>query len=106
MVSLGRVQATCNRTLYAEWEDIEYFGPLRNDLNFWLYQAETQFKLPNKLALSLSRAACSKRFDLLYFYLAGRMGPIDIQVGVFLSKFPIQNLVFLPFSHIRIWSFC
>jgi len=71
--------STCNTTLFKEWENKEYFGALRNDVKFWLYQAETQFKLPNKLALSLSRSACAKQFDLLYFYLAGRMGPIDIQ---------------------------
>lgn len=72
-------KSTCNREAYETWRQELYTGALVGDTTFWRYQTQRQFRLTNQLALELAVAACSKKFDLLYYYLAGRMGPIDIQ---------------------------
>ena len=73
------VNAECNQALYEEWKQQTYSGPLASDPTFWMYQTQTQFVLTKDLARQLAVAACTKDFDLLYYYLAGRVGPIDIQ---------------------------
>lgn len=72
-------ESTCDRAAYEAWRQELYTGALVGDPTFWRYQTQRQFRLTNQLALELAVAACSKKFDLLYYYLAGRMGPIDIQ---------------------------
>lgn len=77
---LPTASADCSRAKYEEWKKQEYIGPLASDSTFWRYQTQKkEIILTNYLALELSVAACTKEFDLLYYYLAGRMGPIDIQ---------------------------
>jgi len=71
----------CDISVYNTWKDQLYDGPLKYDATFWRYQAQTFFKLTNFLALELAVASCSREFDSLGFYLAGRMGPIYIQDG-------------------------
>lgn len=72
-------QADCDLDKYETWKNELYTGSLVADSNFWRYQTQRQIRLTNYLALELATAACQKKFDLLYYYLAGRMGPIDIQ---------------------------
>ena len=69
----------CDLEKYQEWREQRYQGVLGADPDFWRYQTQTEFVLTNALALDLAVASCVNDFDLLYYYLAGRMGPIDIQ---------------------------
>jgi hypothetical protein len=84
LITLASVYAqetsTCDLSAYQQWKNQEYIGPLASDASFWRYQTQRdEIKLTNFLAMELAVAACTKRFDLLYYYLAGKMGPIDIQ---------------------------
>lgn len=71
--------ADCDIEKYQEWREERYQGVLAADPTFWRYQTQTEFVLTNALALELAVASCVNDFDLLYFYLAGRQGPIDVQ---------------------------
>lgn len=74
-----RKLSSCNLTLYKEWLNERYDGVLAANSKFWLYQTQTQVVLNNFLALQNALTYCKRQFQLLYFYRAGRMGPINIQ---------------------------
>lgn len=70
----------CNLTKWEIWKSELYTGELSTDPDFWRYQTKTDvIFLTNFLALELAVSACVNHFDLLFFYLAGRMGPVDLQ---------------------------
>lgn len=70
----------CDLNKYNEWKSQVYNGPLSADATFWIYQTQKkEIFLTNYLALELAVTSCTRKFDQLYYYLAGRMGPIDIQ---------------------------
>ena len=69
----------CNLTLYTDWRNSIYLGPLASDPTFWRYQTQTEFILSNGLAMDLAVSKCDNHFQLLYKFLNGRNGPIDIQ---------------------------
>ncbi len=72
--------AECNLQAYEQWKDEIYTGELATVNSFWRYQTQSSsFPLKNGLAIQLAVSACVNDFDLLYYYLAGRVGPIDIQ---------------------------
>lgn len=73
------VNADCDIKKLDDWKAKEYEGVLSADPEFWRYQTVPQFRLTKGLALEMATAGCVNNFDLLYYYLAGRMGPIDIQ---------------------------
>ncbi len=73
------VPEKCNVTLYKLWKQETYYGQLSSDANFWRYQTQPQIVLTNELALELSLRGCKRLFSSLYYYKAGRMGPITIQ---------------------------
>lgn len=71
----------CNTTAFNDWKQLTYKGPLKTDSSFWRYQTQTFFVLNNGLALDLAVSACSRLFDNLMTFKAGRMGPVDIQTA-------------------------
>lgn len=72
--------AECNLQAYEQWKEEIYTGELATVDSFWIYQThQSSFPLKNGLAIQLAVSACVNDFDLLYYYLAGRVGPIDIQ---------------------------
>lgn len=74
-----KVSAECNLALYEAWKKETYTDPLSTQSSFWRYQTQTEFVLTKDLARQLAVSSCVNNFDLLYYYLAGRVGPIDIQ---------------------------
>jgi hypothetical protein len=73
-------ESTCDLAKYNEWKNQLYTGPLASDSTFWIYQTQKkEIFLTNYLALELAVTSCTRKFDQLYYYLAGKMGPIDIQ---------------------------
>ena len=79
-LQLHFVQSDCDLAKYEVWKEQQYFGQLASDSSFWIYQTQgKQIILTNYLASELALQQCKNQFDLLYYYLAGRMGPIDIQ---------------------------
>jgi len=77
-----KCSSECDKTKsYNNWKDSLYQGPLQFDATFWRYQAQTFFKLTNFLALELAITSCTREFDSLKYYQAGRMGPVYIQDG-------------------------
>lgn len=71
--------SSCNVTLYDQWKQQRYVGPLSSDTNFWIYQSQPQIVLTNGLALELVIIFCKRQFYHLITYKAGRMGPVSIQ---------------------------
>jgi hypothetical protein len=69
----------CDLQAYKTWFNKKYTGTLAADSAFWMYQTQTQITLSNGLAMGLAHSNCKRLFDSLYFYRAGRMGPISIQ---------------------------
>jgi hypothetical protein len=79
--SMGRVSGDCNLAKYQQWKSQLYTGPLVADSEFWRYQTQPDFLLTNFLATQLAVESCVRYFDLMYYYLAGRNGPVDIQTS-------------------------
>ena len=73
------LDSTCDLSAYNRWKNQQYFGVLSTDSSFWIYQTQPQIVLTNGLALDLSHTFCNRLFLSLYYYRAGRMGPINIQ---------------------------
>lgn len=73
--------SSCNLTLYQQWSSELYTGVLSSDVDFWIYQTQPQVVLTNGLALELVVIFCKRQFTHLYFYKAGKSGPITIQNG-------------------------
>lgn len=73
------VKTNCKLKAYENWKLIVYTGLLVADPTFWRYQTQPQLVLTNYLALELAIQECSRQFDSLTLYLAGRMGPVHIQ---------------------------
>ena len=65
----------CNVSRYSEWREIEYQGYLKTEPTFWRYQAQTQFKLTNGLALDFAVQKCKAKFTNLISFKSGRHGP-------------------------------
>lgn len=78
---LQKVDAVCNITAYEDWKLQTYTGILAVDSSFWIYQTQPQIVLTNELAQDLAVTQCVRLFDLDYYYLAGRMGPVSVQYG-------------------------
>lgn len=78
-VIVSSTPSTCNLTLYEQWANERYVGILSSDVDFWIYQTQPQVVLTNGLALQLVVIFCKRQFSHLYFYKAGRSGPITIQ---------------------------
>jgi hypothetical protein len=72
-------ESTCKLGEYKKWKSEDYRGTLVSDANFWRYQTQSQIKLTNELALEMALDQCTRLFNSLYYYRAGRMGPINIQ---------------------------
>lgn len=73
--------SSCNLTLYQQWSSQLYTGVLSSDVDFWIYQTQPQVVLTNGLALELVVIFCKRQFTHLYFYKAGKSGPVTIQNG-------------------------
>lgn len=71
--------STCNLTRYQEWLNEEYSGVLASDSTFWIYQTQSQIVLNNFFALNLAVRDCTRMFQQLTYYRAGRMGPVTVQ---------------------------
>lgn len=80
-ISRRRLQttSTCNLTRYKEWLNERYIGVLSADSEFWMYQTQPQIILNNFFALNLAVRGCQRKFESLYLYRAGRMGPVTVQ---------------------------
>lgn len=90
--NLQATDGSCNRQAYSNWASSPYRGVLSADVNFWMYQAN-QITLSNGLALQLTAGECTRLFDILLFYKAGRNGPITIQDSykVMCSTYCLEN---------------
>lgn len=71
--------ASCNLTLYQQWANERYVGVLSADVDFWIYQTQPQVVLTNGLALQLVVIYCKRQFTHLFYYKAGKSGPVTIQ---------------------------
>eukprot|EP00981_Chlorochromonas_danica_P010370 scaffold3161_cov247-Ochromonas_danica.AAC.5 len=71
--------STCNLTRYQQWLNEEYSGVLASDSTFWIYQTQSQIVLNNFFALNLAVRDCTRMFQQLTYYRAGRMGPVTVQ---------------------------